>query len=105
MKYLAFIFSIYFVLLALLPCQDRNEIAAHVKIHAAVQQSHSGNDLCGQETCPPFCSCTCCSTARQLTSNPALTIFTQTIARSYAEHAVAAIREQSIAIWQPPQIS
>ena len=104
MKYLAFIFSIYFVLLALLPCQDRNEIATQVKTLASVQKSHPGNDQCGQESCPPFCSCTCCSTARKLTANSVFAIFTQTIARSYAEHAVAAICEQSVAIWQPPQI-
>jgi len=104
MKYLAFIFSLYFVLLVVLPCQDREDMIAGA-IHVTFQKSHSTNDERGQETCPPFCTCSCCSTARLLTPNSVLTFNTQAIVSIYSEYLIPAIQEQSLNIWQPPQIA
>ncbi|SFT02247.1 DUF6660 family protein [Mucilaginibacter polytrichastri] len=103
MKYIAFIFSIYFTLLALLPCQDREDMIASV-IHVTLQKSHSTNDERGQETCPPFCTCQCCSTARQLTATITTAIHTQQVVREYPDYGIPAIQKQPIKIWQPPQI-
>ncbi|MDN3584955.1 DUF6660 family protein [Mucilaginibacter flavus] len=104
MKYIAFIFSIYFTLLALLPCQDREDMIASV-MHVTIQKSHAPSDERGQETCPPFCTCSCCSTARHLTATVAIGVFTKTIASVYPDYSIPAVQEQPINIWQPPQIS
>lgn len=104
MRYIAFIFSIYFTMLALLPCQDREDMIAGV-IHVTLQKSHSPNDERGQETCPPFCTCSCCSTARQLTAIVTTSIFTKSIATEYPDLGIPAVQDQPINIWQPPQIS
>lgn len=104
MRYLAFLFSIYFTLLAILPCQDREEIIANVT-HVTIQQNHSANDEKGQETCPPFCTCSCCSTARHLTQADTPRYFTQTITREYSEYGILTVQEQPINVWQPPQIA
>jgi hypothetical protein len=104
MKYVAFIFSLYFTLLALLPCQDREDMIASV-MHVTIQKSHSSNDERGLETCPPFCTCSCCSTARHLTATFTVSVFTKSVARVYPDYAIPAVQEQPIKIWQPPQIS
>jgi hypothetical protein len=103
MRYVAFIFSIYFILLALLPCQDREDMIASV-IHVTLQKSHSSNDERGQETCPPFCTCSCCSTARHLTAKQIIPVFSKTIVSDYPELKISPVQEQPINIWQPPQI-
>ncbi len=104
MRYFAFIFSLYFALLALLPCQDREDMIASV-MHVTIQKSHSPNDERGQETCPPFCTCSCCSTARHLTTKQVISVFSKTVVREYPELEIPSVQEQSINIWQPPQIS
>ncbi|MDO3641494.1 DUF6660 family protein [Mucilaginibacter sp. L3T2-6] len=104
MKYLAIIFSLYFTVLAILPCQDREDMIASV-MHVTFQKSHSPHDERGQETCPPFCTCSCCSTARLLTSSPILTFDTQAVVRTYQEYLTPAVQKQSVNIWQPPQIA
>jgi len=103
MKYLAFIFSLYFALLAVLPCQDEDDMIAGV-MHVTIQKSHSAKDERGQETCPPFCTCSCCSTARLLTSNTVLIFNAQAIVRTYRKYVTPATQKQSLNIWQPPQI-
>jgi hypothetical protein len=104
MKYLAFLFIFYFTILAILPCQDREDMIASV-MHATIKKSHSCNEQRGQETCPPFCTCSCCSTARLLTTKTVFTFQLQAIVRIYREYVTPATQSQSIKIWQPPQIS
>ncbi|MES2276236.1 MAG: DUF6660 family protein [Bacteroidota bacterium] len=103
MKYFAFIFSLYITSLALIPCQDREDTIASFN-HVSVQKSHAVNDERGQESCPPFCTCSCCSTARQLTETITMGVFTKPVTRVYPGYTIPAIQEQSIKIWQPPQI-
>lgn len=103
MRYLTFIFSIYFILLALLPCQDREDMIASVT-HVTIKKSHSENDEKGQEACPPFCTCSCCSTARHLTATVTISVFAKSITRQYPDYGILAVQEQPINIWQPPQI-
>jgi hypothetical protein len=103
MKYLAIIFSVYMTFLSLMPCQDKDD-----KLTNMVTTTISKDKACeqtGQEVCPPFCTCSCCSTARQLTSNPVLAVFTKAVVRIYPAYAIPAVQKQVIKIWQPPQIA
>lgn len=103
MKYLALFISLYCTLLAILPCQDRADIAAEI-IHVTIQKSHATSGRCSQETCPPFCSCSCCSNARQVSSKAALFFFTKALASVYPVLVTPRIQSQAISIWQPPQL-
>lgn len=103
MKYLAIILSVYMTLLSLLPCQDKEDMIAGIT-HITLQKSHSPNDERGQETCTPFCTCSCCSTARYLTATVTTGIHVQQVVRDYPDYGIPAIQQQPIKIWQPPQI-
>jgi hypothetical protein len=103
MKYFALLISLYCMLLAILPCQDRADIAAEVK-HVTVQKSHAASESCSQETCPPFCNCSCCSSARQVSSNPVLTVFTKALVSIYPGLSAPGTISQAISVWQPPQL-
>ncbi|MBS7566850.1 hypothetical protein KHS38_20765 [Mucilaginibacter sp. Bleaf8] len=106
MKYLALLFSIYMIILAVLPCRDRDDFADMGKSYTSIQKSHTADEKAGQESCPPFCTCACCSTVRTLTPQLSfITIFVQPVSRTYAQTPVPAIREQSISIWQPPRLA
>ncbi|WP_394339549.1 DUF6660 family protein [Mucilaginibacter hurinus] len=104
MRYVCFLFSVYFTLLAILPCHDSEDMVAAVT-QVTVQKTHSPDSERGQETCPPFCTCTCCSTARHLSSAVVTGIYIRTINNDYPDFGISSIQEQPIKIWQPPQIS
>ncbi|WP_394346187.1 DUF6660 family protein [Pedobacter duraquae] len=103
MKYLALFISLYCTLLAFLPCQDRADMATEIT-HVIIQKSHANSERCNQETCPPFCNCSCCSSARQVSSKAALFVFTKAIASVYPVLITPGIQSQAISIWQPPQL-
>jgi len=100
---MAFLFSLYFTALAVLPCQDKEDMIASVINQVTIQKSHSCNDQKREETCPPFCTCSCCSTASHLTAALTTSIFTKPITREYRDYTTSAISEQPVKIWQPPQ--
>jgi hypothetical protein len=104
MKYLALVFSIYCILLAILPCQDSEDLL-NSHSQSTIQKSQPDDDKDKQEACPPFCTCTCCSNARQLGSRPVLAVFTKAIACTYPSFRIPPTRKQTIAVWQPPQVS
>ncbi|WP_371416407.1 DUF6660 family protein [Pedobacter sp. L105] len=104
MKYLALLISIYFTILAVLPCQDREDMSVNV-VQVTFQKPQSTDQAHSQESCPPFCNCSCCSAARQLVAESSLVFFTHVTVFSYPEYAIPATQKQVIAIWQPPQFS
>jgi hypothetical protein len=104
MKYLALLFSLYFTLLALIPCQDKEDMTAGV-VQLTIQKSHSAAGEKGQETCPPFCTCSCCSTAKNLTTNSIIIIFFKVLDHQYPDGRILSVQEQPMAVWQPPQIA
>jgi hypothetical protein len=104
MKYVAIIFSLYFSLLAIMPCQDRDDMIANT-IHAVIKKSHAANERACQETCPPFCTCSCCSIVRNLTTKIVFDFSTYAYAAyAYAKDTTPAVQKQTVAIWQPPQL-
>ncbi|WP_183558709.1 DUF6660 family protein [Mucilaginibacter sp. SP1R1] len=105
MKFIALFLSIYMTALAFMPCRDKQDTAALNKIHTTVQKSHTGNDQCGQESCSPFCSCTCCSTVRTLQPQTLIQFPAIQLADSYTIHPTPAIQQVSLSVWQPPQLS
>ena len=105
MKFVTIIFSVYMTLLAVLPCRDTDDFGDMVNSYTSYNKSHSGDEKAGKETCTPFCTCSCCSTVRTLTPHhPIAGVFIQEVKKTFGEPTVPALLEQSISIWQPPQI-
>lgn len=105
MKLVAILFGFYMAILAILPCQDKKDIASEIAFHSSIQKAHSGADKCGLETCSPFCICACCSTVRALQQHVVSKHLEKPVFRIYAELLTPALQQASISIWQPPQIS
>ncbi|MBB3971266.1 DUF6660 family protein [Mucilaginibacter phyllosphaerae] len=103
MKYLAIVFSIYMTLLSLMPCQDKEDIASNFIFSTSFHSSHSAKEHSGQEVCPPFCTCSCCSTARTLTSKPLTIVFFKIVESQYPDSKISALQDQPLSVWQPPQ--
>ncbi|MFD1255332.1 DUF6660 family protein [Mucilaginibacter terrae] len=104
MKYVAAIFSFYFILLAVMPCQDKDDMGVILRNQASVQTEQSSANNAHQEACAPFCICSCCSTPRHIPLQQVFTLFTQPCAQSFAEQKIPATQQQSLDIWQPPQL-
>ncbi|ASZ12855.1 hypothetical protein KTO58_10115 [Chitinophaga pendula] len=106
MKWWAYIFSCYFLLLAVLPCQDSKEaalpaitIASIYSADTPTEQQHHSLDFCS-----PLCICFCCSvqvaTPAFIALPPALP-FTATNYQRVLNNSLPNIPHT---IWQPPQL-
>jgi hypothetical protein len=102
MKNFALLFSIFLLYLALMPCQDQVD-ASVGEVYTFIQKDHPAHSQKEQDSCPPFCTCYCCSTARYVPSIVSLPVFSKSVMRQYPECVISAIQEQPIKIWQPPQ--
>ncbi|WP_353959039.1 DUF6660 family protein [Mucilaginibacter myungsuensis] len=106
MKCLAILFSFYMILLAVLPCRDMDDFGGSEKTFTTITKSHSADEKAGKETCTPFCTCACCSTVRTITPyHPTISICVQEVKQKFGRPEVPALLEQSLSVWQPPQIS
>jgi len=103
MKFITTILGLYFMLMAIVPCQDNDLVADDAQTRTSVQ-SHSGKDDSLQDVCPPFCNCTCCSTPRTVPAQQIITIFSKTLTRTFPQPTIPATQQQALAIWQPPQL-
>lgn len=91
-------------LLALMPCQDKDDKVTY-SFDTTISKSKGCNDQQGQENCPPFCTCYCCSSVRYIESEPVNISFVQEIVRDYPAHKIPVVLQQALDIWQPPQIA
>ncbi|MFE7088835.1 DUF6660 family protein [Sphingobacterium spiritivorum] len=110
MRILAYILSIYFILLTLIPCQDNhsvlpnidqlsNEISAHRHIDQNGKHAH-------KDSCSPLCVCGCCSIAVHLPDyiDFAFELLPVHQDKSFAHHLSFYANEYN-SIWQPPKLS
>lgn len=105
MKYLVIIFSLYMTVLTLMPCQDKEDISKSSEQTHAVQKPSNGVEHHGQETCPPFCSCACCSVSKYFPLKKEQVEIVKTITISYLLYLMPAIADLPIEIYQPPKIA
>jgi len=113
MKVLVKIFAIYMIALSLVPCGDGGggvvEIANHFlgveHQHISDHEQHSNG--CGDDTCTPFCICSCCSSAVDTPTKLPFRIKTPTPSPNITPSCIR--NEVSFAfnnsIWQPPKFS
>lgn len=104
MKILAVLLNLYMALLMLMPCQDRVDSPSASEISFSTHQEPSAKDDCGQELCPPFCSCACCSIGKNLPTNRIQEAAESNPSVFYTDAMTSAITKQPFAIWQPPKL-
>ncbi|WP_407666942.1 DUF6660 family protein [Mucilaginibacter sabulilitoris] len=105
MRSLSILLCLYMTVLAILPCRDKDDFGPEIT-QATLYSVNQTNNHDTQEACPPFCTCSCCSSSRVLKLEEiTVCILIQQFKSSYPELAVPALRKQSLNIWQPPQLA
>lgn len=103
-KIVKILFIIYFTLLALVPCFGKDN--CDDKCNNEICQTKSDKDSDEQnESCTPFCVCSCCA-PHVLLNNAVNTIVPSSeIYSIYTEPISLKITSVSNSIWQPPRLS
>ncbi|OJU29406.1 MAG: hypothetical protein BGN92_03430 [Sphingobacteriales bacterium 41-5] len=104
MKIIAFIFSLYILLLSGMPCTDAQDCNLPTTTQVSATQSHD-NHQHETEHCPPLCHCSCCSVAVSKMPLLAFTYVKPTFVVKenfsfYKSHHLTGFLE---AVWQPPK--
>jgi len=103
-KIIAFIFSLYILLLSGMPCTDAQDCNLPTTTQVSTTQNH-GNHQHESEHCPPLCHCSCCSVAVSKMPLLAFTYVKPTFVVKenfsfYKSHHLTGFLE---AVWQPPK--
>jgi hypothetical protein len=104
MKYFAILLSVYMTFLALMPCQDKDD-KVDFSNQTTVSKQKACNEQGGQESCPPFCTCNCCSTTRCIAVQSVTSEYIQEFVNDYPAYQIQVVQQQGLDIWQPPQIA
>ena len=100
MKLFALFMSFYLLLLPLLPCGDTDDCREETQLPASHDQ-HEEDD----ETCTPFCYCTCCPASMfttPVTMDWSLALEMPAVQIDYI-HPLYSFHYHSF--WQPPKLS
>jgi hypothetical protein len=103
MKFLLFLLSIYLLALGCLPCADADCAGTETIVEA--KATHT-SDCHSEESCPPFCTCNCCSiqiTAVNTTGHSTLPLQQEIAARPATLFDQPLITRAGNNIWQPPR--
>ncbi len=113
MKIIVYILSIHMIALSLIPCGDGGgdivEIAKHFfeieHTHSTDHKEHSKG--CGDDTCSPFCICSCCSSGIDYPKNSSLQLKPLSLLVKTIPSFISTFLPSSYnnAIWQPPMFS
>ncbi|MCZ4244093.1 DUF6660 family protein [Pedobacter punctiformis] len=99
------IFSVYLILLGLLPCQDRADLVVSAQYSTSVQHADSGTKHAQDESCPPFCSCACCSVGQHFPIDQTSAEIELLHYTSYQVFCISNIKKQPVDVWQPPKLA
>lgn len=113
MKIATHIFIIYMLALALVPCGDGGggitEIIRYFteEEHLFMSDHEQHSNSCGDDTCSPFCICSCCSSVMDTPIKLHFQITPKTAIPSNTPSFFININPSSFfaAIWQPPKLS
>lgn len=104
MKVFSFIFALYFLGLATIPCCERED-CAEVK-NSVTAYIHTGDNQDTQhknEVCSPFCTCNCCGGVT-IIPNSDKTIIAQQPSKQLSNFTQNFPSEIPFSIWQPPKV-
>ncbi|WP_114790605.1 DUF6660 family protein [Niabella yanshanensis] len=109
MKLFTLVFSLYLMVVSLLPCSDaRNECNSSSGQSQVEQASNHNHQNDHNDICSPFCACTCCNIIAGFALQPIKAIdlkpgLTGTL--QYPVHSTFFISAYFGNIWQPPKIN
>jgi hypothetical protein len=108
MKHFWFVFSLFLIMLSVLPCSDAVECKDSLNTEVSNHDDHDQHSH-NSEQCPPFCSCACCGI--QITTFENTTffftenhVFTSQKAKINWYQSIY-LSKISDKIWQPPKIN
>ncbi|HVD97251.1 MAG TPA: DUF6660 family protein [Cytophagaceae bacterium] len=102
MRLFAFVLSLFILVLSTVPCSDDHEQA---QPSTGLSDNHSDHE---QDSCTPFCSCSCCGIGGIVLSTPvfSVTLHTvQTSSPSSSHYSFDFISSYFYSFWQPPKLS
>ena len=105
-KFLAYIFSIYFLALMIMPCSDVCAYpSADTTYHMATSKEHSSDT---SDACSPFCLCNCCHSSE--VTSPIFLVYEICVQQPLTEKVCPLYHsplhsDYFISIWQPPKIN
>lgn len=105
MKFFTITFSVYILVLSLVPCGDFNDCNEIQDTHISANTDH-GNHKHETETCSPFCICSCCGS--NAINMDDLATFSDMVPVYLKTTPVYNKTFNSVVyfhIWQPPKIS
>ena len=100
MRHLAFILSIYVVVLTAIPCVDV-QIASLESAQQSQQDHHQGEG----DHCSPFCTCNCCATSVIFQDLQVQLSSFAFVEKQYTFYATGSYHGPVATIWQPPKIA
>ncbi|MFD2582534.1 DUF6660 family protein [Pedobacter vanadiisoli] len=104
MKNFVFLFSFYLILLGFMPCQDKEDMVSKSHTENIVHSNQSKTEHRYGESCPPFCSCTCCSVGQHFPSEKLTDLIVPVYRKPYPVFQCSALKKQPFDIWQPPKL-
>lgn len=103
MKWLCFIFAIFFLALDLEPCKDKVGAAPDSFVSTIFTKQHQSKT--NQDQCPPMCHCSCCNMQVVIQGRMVF----RPVAGIYTPITVFMIPEKPVTrpanIWQPPKLN
>lgn len=105
-KLIRFIFALYMLFLAVYPCSDDQTCVDEQKVGIVLVANEGHNHATNeQDSCTPFCICSCCAAHIQLNQIADITsthlIHNTQLNTLYREKPVL---NNGSSIWQPPRI-
>lgn len=107
MKYFALIFSVYFLALSVMPCNDAFGMNTNNSSKSEFTQSDNNNTE-RNDICSPFCTCSCCNTPVYLSFDAFSIKANKPVIASRLKLPVRNFSFASnfyVNIWQPPKIN
>jgi hypothetical protein len=91
-------------LLGILPCQDKADVLSVQQHTTEIQYKASDTNHIDEDTCPPFCSCACCSVAQFFPIERTAVLVTSVLQKPFTGFHLLDLKSQPTNIWQPPKL-
>lgn len=100
MRLIAYILTLWVLLLSCIPCSDQATTkGAVIQYTAAAANQHTHID-----TCSPFCICACCATSPVLSEQITWSRCAPELSVTHTAFCFSFVEEFPIDVWQPPQL-
>jgi hypothetical protein len=102
MKILASILSVYFLVLAVIPCSDAG-LSSTSENQNLVQVEHGSHQENPGDACPPFCTCQCCQSHLTIIDFPVIDSINPEFKIAPTFHKNNVGKEFFTSLFQPPR--